>query len=191
MEEIDKESLAALPIQDPEDGEERSYSDREIKLRNNFVKEYLKDYDPVGAAQRVGYARSIAREYAIRFMDEPYVARMIKQLEEAPIEEVDTETMKKRIMAGLYKEANNFGLGATHAGRVAAWAKLAQLQGMEPASRVKNEITGADGAALGGMFVLPGLMTPEDWEKAAATQQQDLVDGKIAQAKQVAPPSID
>lgn len=190
MEEIDKESLDALPIQDPEE-EERSYTARELKLRDQFVKEYLTDYNAVEAAIRVGYMRSIAKEYAVRFMDEPYVLRKIKSMEEAPVEEVDTETMRKRIKMGLYKEANNFALGATHAGRVAAWAKLAQLEGMEPAARVKNEITGADGAPLAGTFVLPGLMTPEDWEKAAAQQQEDLVAGRTAQVKQVAPPAID
>lgn len=190
MEDIDKESLDALPIQDPED-EERSYSDRELKLRDKFVKEYLRDYNPVEAAVRIGYSRSIAKEYATRFMDEPYVARKIKQQEEAPVEQLDQETFKKRIMAGLYKEANNYGMGSTQAARVAAWAKLAHLQGMEPASKVKNEITGADGAPLAGTFVLPGLMTPEQWEQAAAQQQEDLVSGKIGQAKQVAPPSID
>lgn len=190
MEDIDKESLDALPIQDP-DEEERSYTDRELKLRDSFVKEYLKDYSPINAAIRIGYSRSIAKEYAQRFMDEPYVARKISQMEEAPIEEIDETTFKKRIMAGLYKEANNYGPGSTQAARVAAWAKLAHLQGMEPASKVKSEITGADGAPLAGTFVLPGMMTPEQWESAAAKQQEDLVSGKTKQVAQVAPPQVD
>lgn len=190
MEDIDKESLDALPIQEPED-EERSYSDRELKLRDSFVKEYLKDYDAVGAAIRVGYPRSIAKEYAVRFMDEPYVARKIEKLEGSPVENLTEEEFQKKIIAGLWREANNFGLGATHPGRIAALAKLAQLKGMEPAARVKNEITGADGAPLAGTFVLPGLMTPDQWEAAAAQQQADLVSGKVAQVAQVAPPAID
>lgn len=189
MEDIDKESLDALPIQDP-DEEERSYSDRELKLRDKFVKEYVKDYNPIAAAQRIGYSASIAREYAQRFMDEPYVARKIRMLEDEPPEDMSPEKMQQRIMAGLYKEANNYGQGSTQAARVAAWAKLAHLQGMEPALKTKNEHTGADGAPLAGQFVIPGVMSPEQWAAAAAQQQQDLVSGKIEQAKQVEPPVI-
>jgi hypothetical protein len=190
MEDIDKESLDALPIQEPEE-EERSYSERELKLRDKFVKEYLKDYDALGAAMRVGYSRSIAKEYAVRFMDEPYVIRKIESQKTTPFDEMNEDQMHKMIKAGLYREANDRGMGSTQPARVAAWAHLARLSGMEPATRVKNEITGADGAPLAGTFVLPGLMTPEQWEQAAAQQQEDLVSGKIAQAKQVAPPSID
>lgn len=39
----------------------------------------------------------------------------------------------------------------------------------------RSEITGKGGAPLlGGVFVIPGVMTPEEWAKAAA-QQQDVL----------------
>lgn len=190
MEDIDKESLDALPIQDP-DEEERSYSDRELKLRDRFVREYLKDYDALGAAKRVGYTGMVAKEYAVRFMDEPYVIRKIDALKATPFDEMNEELMHKTIKAGLYREANDRGMGSTQPARVAAWAHLARLSGMEPATKVKNEITGADGAPLAGAFVLPGIMTPEQWEAAAAKQQEDLVNGTTQQVAQVAPPQID
>jgi hypothetical protein len=190
MDEIEKESLDALPIQDPED-DERSYSDRELKLRDRFVKEYLKDYDALGAAKRVGYTGMVAKEYAVRFMDEPYVIRKIDALKATPFDEMNEDQMHKTIKAGLYREANDRGIGSTQPARVAAWAHLARLSGMEPATKVKNEITGADGAPLAGTFVLPGLMTPEQWEAAARQQQEDLVSGKIGQVKQVEAPAVD
>lgn len=191
MEAIDKESLDALPIQEPEQADERSYTWREKALRDLFVKEYLVDYDSIGAAMRVGYNRGIAKEYAVRLMDEPYVMRQIAKQEGAPIEE-DEKTAKKRIMAGLVREANYRGAGSSQAARVAALGKLAQLYGMEPATKTKTELTGADGQPLtSGQFIIPGVMTPEQWEAAAAKQQAELVSGKIAQVAQVAAPSVD
>jgi hypothetical protein len=190
MEAIDKESLDALPIQEPEQEFERSYSWREKALRDLFVKEYLVDYDSIGAAMRVGYNRGIAKEYAVRLMDEPYVMRQIAKYEGAPVEEDET-TAKKRIMAGLVREANFRGAGSSQAARVAALGKLAQLYGMEPATRNKTELTGADGQPLAaGQFVIPGIMTPEQWEPFAAQQQADLVAGKTKQVDQVEPPSV-
>lgn len=189
MEDIDRESLAALPIQDP-DEDQRSYTPRELQLRERFVKEYLLDYDSIGAAVRVGYNRGIAKEYAVRFMDEPHVALLIKKYESQPDTEEDEEVERKRIIAGLRREANYFGPGASASSRVAALSKLAHLKSMEPARTVKNELTGPEGSPLAGTFVLPGLMTPDQWEAAAATQQEALVSGKIAQVKQVEPPTV-
>jgi hypothetical protein len=192
MEDVDRESLEALPIQDPaEMGEERQYTHRERALRDLYVKEYLTDYDPVGAAIRVGYNRGIAKEYAVRFMEEPYVLRQIAKMEAAPSDESGEDLMKKQIIAGLKREANYRGPGSSQAARVAALAKLAHLHGMEPASKVKQEVTGADGAPLAGQIVIPGVMTPDQWEQIAAQQQSDLVSGKIAQVKQVEPPAVD
>lgn len=194
MEAIDKESLDALPIQAPsapKEEDERTYTWREKALRDLFVKEYLVDYDAVGAAMRIGYNRGIAKEYAVRLMDEPYVARQIAKQEGAPVEE-DEKTAKKRIMAGLVREANYRGAGSSQAARVAALGKLAQLYGMEPATKTKTELTGPDGQPLtAGQFIIPGVMTPEQWEREVSRQQADLVAGKIAQVVQVAAPSID
>jgi len=195
MEPIDKESLDALPIQPPpdmEEAQERSYTHREKSLRDFFVKEYLTDYDAVQAAIRVGYPKSIAREYAVRFMEEPYVLREIAKKEAAPGTEDEEAILKKRIMAGLIREANYRGPGSSQAARVAALAKLAHLNNMEPVKKIANELTGADGQPLvGGAFVIPGLMTPEQWAIEAERQQADLVAGRIAQAKQIAPPQVD
>lgn len=169
---MEQESIDALPIQEPEVA---VYSPLAKALRDNFVKQYLIDYDAVNAAVRIGYNRGIAKEYAARFMDEPYVIKQIQVQEIAPAEE-DPKDLQKRIMAGLIREANYRGAGSSQAARVAALGKLAQLNGMEPATRNKTELTGADGEPLGaGTFVIPGLMTPEAWEEAARKQQETLV----------------
>lgn len=188
MDDMERESLEALPIQPPDDSEERSYTHRELQLRELFVKEYLVDYDAIGAAIRCGYNRGIAKEYAVRFMEEPHVLRLIAKQEAAPESEEAEDAMRRQIIAGLKREANYRGAGSSQAARVAALAKLAHLAGMEPAKTIKNEHTGANGEALQGQIVIPGVMTPEQWAVAAEQQQADLVAGRIAQVAQVAPP---
>lgn len=160
------------PIEAPDDEPELSL--REIQLRDKFVKEYLQDYNPLAAAIRIGYPKGYAREMAVRLMEEPYVVRKIQQLEQTP-EEEDPIVIKKRIHASLMREAHYHGPGASQAARVAALAKLAQMHGMDAPTRTQTELTGADGQPLlSGTFVVPGVMTTEDWEKAAEEQQQKL-----------------
>lgn len=39
----------------------------------------------------------------------------------------------------------------------------------------RSELTGKDGSPLiGGAFILPGVLTPDEWEKAAKDQQEEL-----------------
>lgn len=162
-------------IVEPEVGAE--LNDREKALRDKFVKEYLTDYNERNAAIRVGYGTAFAREMSIRLMNCPYVAQQIKKLQ-VEEEEETAEIARKRVIAGLTREANYFGPGSSHSGRVAALAKLAAIHGLDAPTRTKTEITGADGAPLGaGMFVVPGICSVEEWEKAAAAQQEALVNG--------------
>lgn len=149
---------------------------REKALRDHFVNEYLVDYDQKSAAIRVGYGSSYANEMAVRLMQCPYVLQQIA-LKESTTEEEDAKAMKRRIITGLIREANYKGPGCSPSARVAALSKLAAIQGMDAPTRSKVEMTGADGQPLGGgMFVVPGIMTVEDWEKAAEAQQRALVD---------------
>jgi hypothetical protein len=149
---------------------------REIAVRDHFVNEYLVDYDQRGAAVRVGYGSSYATEVATRFMQCPYVLNQIKKRETGD-EEESAEAMRKRVISGLIREANYKGPGCSPSARVAALSKLAAIQGMDAPTRTKTELTGPDGQPLtGGMFVVPGIISVEDWEKAALAQQTALVD---------------
>jgi hypothetical protein len=164
--------------------EEPSYtvtlSEREKAIRDKFVQEYLTDYDSTAAAIRIGYPQSISKEYGVRFMNEPYVLQQIRLKETTPEKEEDLEVMKKRIMAGLLREANYRGPGCSQSARVAALAKLASMHGMDAPSRSQTEIVNPGG--LAGVFLIPGLMTPEQWELAAAAQQEALVNGTLKPA---------
>jgi len=166
-------------IDEPEVGADLSF--RERALRDLFVNEYLVDYNEYAAAIRIGYSQAYAKEYSVRFMNEPYVLQQIRLKENAPTPDDSVEDMKKRVMTGLIREANYRGPGCSQSARVAALSKLAAIHGMDAPIRSKTEITGADGQPLnGGVFVIPGVMTVEQWEAAAAEQQTALVNGTPA-----------
>jgi hypothetical protein len=150
-------------------------SPSERSLRDRFVKEYLVDYNSTAAACRVGYRKSIAAEFGVRFMQEPYTLQQIRLAECEPLDS-SPEAAKQRVMTGLIREANYRGPGSSQAARIAALSKLASIYGMDAPTRSQQEITGPDGQPLkGGYFVVPGIMTVEDWEKQALEQQSKLV----------------
>ena len=55
--------------------------------------------------------------------------------------------------------------------------RRAKLLGLD--APAKQEHTGKDGSSLiGGAFILPGVLTPEEWEAAASEQQEELTRSK-------------
>ncbi len=159
---------------------EQHLSSPEKALRDRFVVQYLVDYDAYKACIRIGYTPPFAKEFSARFMNEQYVLLKIAELENTSgtaksDPKAEEEAEKKRIIAGLWREANNLGYGSSQSARVAALAKLSAFYGMDAPTRSKTELTGADGQPLNaGVFVVPGLMTTEEWEAQAAAQQEAL-----------------
>jgi hypothetical protein len=150
-------------------------TESEMRLRDKFAQEYITDYDAYATCVRIGYSHTYAIQFAIKFMQEPYVQQAIKKLETTP-DEMDEAVEKKKILAGMWREANFHGAGSSQAARVAALSKLSAFYGMDAPTRSKSEITGPDGLPLGeGVFVVPGIVSAEDWAKAAEKQQADLV----------------
>lgn len=165
------EELNLLP---PED--ERCYTVPEKNVRDKFLIEYPIDMDAEKAAIRVGFPYAFARQMGNQFLNEPYVARRLKQ-QEAEVADPSDDSNKKRILAALWREANYKGPGSSQSARVAALAKLASVAGLDAPIKQQNQFLGPDGQPIDGVFVLPGVMTPEDWKKAAAAQQHALVNG--------------
>lgn len=150
---------------------------REKALRDKFVNEYLVDYDAFQACIRIGYSAGYAKEYCVMLMQDSYVLQQIRNKETIPETEATPEERKKRIISMLNREANYRGPGCSASARVAAIAKLAAIEGLDAPHRSSMELTGPDGqplSPLAGAFVVPGLMTPEQWEAAAMAQQDAL-----------------
>lgn len=120
-------------------------NEREKAFRDQFVKEYLLDYSPYLACLRLGFASDFAKDWAQKFMGEPYVIKRIAELECAPpsadSEEADTLRNKQRVMANLWRESQYFGPGSSHAARVAATAKLASMFGMDAPVKTETKVT--------------------------------------------------
>lgn len=160
--ENDSTAWADMAAQQPE------LNEREKALRDLFVDEYLKDYDPYRAALRCGFMASFAKEYAARFMSEPYVQKRISELGDTLL--ADEETQRKRTLQALIREAHYTGPGSSHAARVSALSKLAHILKMEP-----EKDSGAKGNGVdGGVMMVPEMTDPDSWSEMAEKSQQTL-----------------
>lgn len=161
---------------------DRSYTAQERTVRDRFVEEYLYDHDAELAAQRVGFPRGVAREYGLKFLEEVYVAREIKRRQlSIPSPDQSEEDRRaaevqarQQIMASLWRESNYHGPGSSQSGRVAALARLSAMYGFDAPTRTKTEVDVNGGE---GVFVIPGVVTADQWEKMAQAQQDQLTSG--------------
>lgn len=117
-------------------------TEREQRLRDLFVAEYLIDYDYTAAAVRIGFATNNAVEFGQKFKYDPYVQRRIS--ESMGAEHTDPEFMnvvtKRRIINTLMKEAHYTGAGSSHSARVAALAKLSNIKGMDAPTKTETKV---------------------------------------------------
>lgn len=148
--------------------EQVNLSEKEKILRNEFVRNYLIDFDPVLACMRVGFTKAFAEDYAIRFMAEPYVQKRITELTlETPDDETAQEEADKQLTLAVLREAAQRG---PYSSRVAAAAKLATILGMDKPIQNNLEITNK-----GGVMMVPGIVNIDDWEGQAVKSQEDLI----------------
>lgn len=146
-------------------------SPKEKELRDKFVSEYMIDFDQTAAAIRIGFSASFAQTYAEKFMTEPYVRKQIALMQTALTEDdkLEADLDRRRIRAGLMREAHYRGPGSSHAARVSALAKLASIRDMDAPTKIKSELT-----MRGGVMMVPGIANLDEWEKAAQASQGDL-----------------
>jgi len=142
----------------------------EKALRENFVNEYLLDYDPVAACIRIGLMQRVALSYSFTLMNEPFVLNLIKERQATIPEKKNEKSEEQRLQSLLWELAYYKGPGASHGARVAAASKLCNIKGMDGATKIKSEVT-----HRGGVMVVPGIASVEDWETEAATSQGKLI----------------
>lgn len=147
---------------------------KERDIRDRFVAEYVIDYDAKRAALRVGYTESFAETYSQKFLNEAYVQQKIKkfELDEAEDDKGEADSDRRRIRAGLMREAHYRGPGSSHAARVAALAQLAKIRDMEASKKLEVK-------SLGGVMVMPGIASMGDWQNVASSQQADLQESTL------------
>lgn len=144
----------------------------EKDLRDKFVTQYLVDYDAWAATIRCGFLRSVAVEYAGQLMQDPYVQRELarKQLEESADPKATAKLKKRQTEAALLREAHYKGVGSSHAARVSALAKLCNIYDMDGATKITANVV-----HRGGVMLVPAIASVDEWEKAAASSQDKLI----------------
>ncbi|CAM0077206.1 terminase small subunit [Vibrio phage K251 g3] len=164
---------------------EVSYTQADKELRDRFIREYLRDYNAYAACVRIGFMDEVALENAKLYMEEPYVRRGIADAEGQRASHLQTEqdndlstlpegfvphdleTDKQRIVSGLFREAFYKGAGASHASRVSALGKLADIYKL-----TKEEQT--DDKVASNVMVVPAIGSVDAWEGEASKQQAEL-----------------
>lgn len=106
---------------------ESPLSEQEKALRDLFVNEYLKDFDPYQAALRVGFMHSFALDWGKRLMGEGYVQKQIATLTRTPsADPAAQEAADRALLENTYREAMQRG---PYASRVAAGRAFAEMKG--------------------------------------------------------------
>lgn len=129
-------------------------TDDERNLRDRFVKEYLEDYDQVQAAIRIGYSDQFAKDWASRFMREPYTLNRIKEIQAGEEEGLTPEQLaRKRRIAQLERQANYYGPGSSHGARVSALTQICKLEGIEAPVKTVTDVNLNAGPDVGHLSV--------------------------------------
>jgi hypothetical protein len=106
-------------------------------LWDRFVAEYVKDFNPMAAALRVGFNSLFAQEYLKTLMAQPYVQRKIDAYKSQPIEDDKDRvaTLRKRVEA-TFMQAMECGDPKV---MVAAASKLGEMHGFMEAPDKSGE----------------------------------------------------
>lgn len=113
-----------------------SESEKAVRLR--FVEQYLKDYDALAAAVRLGYESTYAETYAGKFMKEPFTLQAISEQEGELGITTEEDKHRKRIVAGLYRIAHSRHSPASS--QVAAFTQVAKIVGIEAPVKTVQDV---------------------------------------------------
>lgn len=110
-------------------------SEAQQALYDNFVNEYLKDFDEYAAALRVGFLPAFAAEQSLQLMGNSYVRRRIVEL--TRISDEKTKETDRALLENTLREAMQQG---SYASRVAAAKVFAEMNGWsKPDTSAANE----------------------------------------------------
>lgn len=163
------QKAAALTDEDLKDFDEKfsHMSDKMKFRRQQFCREYIKDFNAGAAVQRMGYLWGAgAPQKGWAYLQEPYtqhfLAKLMREIDEKSI--IDRNT----VILGLLREANTYGEEASHSARISAFRSLAKILGME--------ITKVEGSMNvdGGVMAVPFSGSLEEWEANCKSAQANL-----------------
>lgn len=138
------------------------------KLRlEEFARQYIIDFNQTRAAARMGYAEGSAAQAGNQMFWKPYtqayLVALIRGIEERTI------VGRNEVLAGLLREANNFGMDADSSSRIKAWTEIGKILGMYVA---RVEIA----ANSSGVMEVPISRNVNEWEVLASGSQAMLME---------------
>ena len=147
-------------------------TESERALYDMFAQEYLRDTNATLAASRCGFQAGFAEDFGKRLFTKSYVQKKLAALKLVKADtKSDTEYDHSLVINNLRAiAADPYQTGAA---RVAAAKQLSAIRGFNAPTRAQVEL---NGAARGGVVLLPGIAKLEDWEDDAIRSQQSLAE---------------
>lgn len=141
-------------------------TDKGREFRDNFIREYLLDFNATHAYIRAGGKTKTPWKAGYQMRHEAYVAQQIQ----LAIDAMKPEKMvsQQRALSWMIREANHYGPDASHGARVTA------VQVLMKHAQVAEEAKIGALAAQGGVMVVPATDKVDDWEARAAAAQLRL-----------------
>ena len=145
---------------------ETPLSEKEKLLRDAFAEEYIKDFDRINAALRMGFDFAFADDFSLKFMQEGYVHRKIESLRDInPIIETPDRVAKDianiRLEIAKNGEKDSDRLVACRDSEKSLWVS----QGIENDKSTEWQ---------GGVMLVHAIPSSTDWAAAAAASQAAL-----------------
>lgn len=154
-------------------------TEHDRQMRDDFVGQYMLDFDPVDAVIRLGYNESYANHMAKQFMMDTYVLNLIvlRKRQSCTPEANDPAAMQALIKNELVAMVQHKGYGASAAAKLGALRLLAEIEGLVGSG--KNKLKVEDGDNSGGVMQVPYFADSESWEQHAIKTQHDLVSSNV------------
>lgn len=153
---------------------EKNLTTKQQAMADEFVLQYLRDFKPKAAYIRAQnhmnpfdeIADSTAMVNGNAMLRWPYVQKKLHDaMQDAEEKNIVT---RNEVLFGLKREANYYGVGASHGARITGWSQLAKIMGMET-KKVEATL-----AMKGGVMIVPPVEGLDSWELRAAAAQANL-----------------
>lgn len=147
-------------------------SENDILLREEFAREYCIDFNAIAACIRLGILGPYAEDWANLFMSEGITRHLIQERMDYLLttDQRDyKEDLKREVIQRLRREGYREGSDSNHGSRVTAWTTIAKITGM-----LDRETEETGHGVVGGVMIVPAMVSPEDWEKQAVVSQEQL-----------------
>lgn len=147
------------------------YDFADVVRMRHFVHEYIKDFNEVNAALRMGYPQDAARHNGALFFGQAYVRLRVGELLASM--EAENIVSGAQIIAALWREANapDVAFSSNSSTRIAALNALAKIKGLMGAAVKKAAATVVQ---VPGVMLVPFTTDADQWENHARQTQRDL-----------------